>query len=59
MTIRTSLNTPHLSEHTREALRTLLEPTVLRKGDGDFEIGREVTKRDIKEAIEAHTGIKL
>lgn len=59
MTIRTSQNTPHLSEYTRESLRVLLAPVVLRKGDGDFEIGREVTKRDIKEAIEAHTGVVL
>ena len=57
MTITTT--TPHLSEVTRLALRELLSPTPLRKGEGDYEIGRECTKLDIKQAIEHHTGMSL
>lgn len=52
-------STPHISGATRELLRTLLEPLPLTKGEGEFEIGREVTKTSIRQSLEAQTGMKL
>jgi hypothetical protein len=49
----------HLSESTKDLLRTLLRQEPLAKGDGDYEIGREVLKTEIKQSLEAYTGVKL
>jgi len=51
-----TLKTVYMSEYTRQVLRTLLAPTALKKGDGDFEIGKEVTKAEIRDSLIAHTG---
>jgi len=50
---------PLVSEYVREALRALLRPEPLKKGDGDYEIGVEATKRDIKASLEALLGYTL
>ena len=48
-----------ISPAARDHLSLLLKPQALRQGEGDFEIGREVTKLDIKMSIEAFIGIEL
>tara|TARA_R110000744_G_scaffold233641_2_gene351595 strand:- start:69 stop:257 length:189 start_codon:yes stop_codon:yes gene_type:complete len=48
-----------ISPAVRDQLSLLLKPQALRKGEGDFEIGREVTKLDIKMSIESFIGIEL
>ena len=54
-----SRTTAHLSESTKDLLSTLLISKPLKKGDGDFEIGQEVLKEEIKASIEAFTGVRL
>jgi|TARA_R110001606_G_scaffold310556_4_gene457606 hypothetical protein len=54
-----SRTTAHLSESTKDLLSTLLISKPLKKGDGDFEIGQEVLKEEIKTSIEAFTGVRL
>ena len=54
-----STTTAHLSESLKDLLRTLLTPKSLKKGDGDYEIGREVLKREIKDSLTAFTGVEL
>ena len=51
--------TAHLSESTKDLLITLLKSKPLKKGDGDFEIGQEVLKEEIKLSLEAFTGVRL
>jgi hypothetical protein len=58
MTIQTQ-QAQHLSEATKDLLRTLLRKEPLVKGDGDYEIGREVLKTQIKQSLEAYTGVQL
>lgn len=50
---------PHMSEVVRQAFRELLTPKPLNKGDGDYEIGVEANKRNIKESLEAFLGQPL
>jgi hypothetical protein len=54
-----SRTTAHISETTKDLLSTLLKSKPLKKGDGDFEIGQEVLKEEIKESLEAFTGVRL
>lgn len=54
-----TLNSPHMSQAARQCFRALLQPTPLKKGDGDYEIGVEATKRDIKASLEALLGDAL
>ena len=58
MSIETSKAT-HMSQAVRETLSVLLEPICLQKGDGEYEIGKEVLKYDIRLSLEALTGVKL
>ena len=48
-----------ISEPLKDLLSTLLRSKPLKKGDGDFEIGQEVLKEEIKTSIEAFTGVRL
>ena len=48
-----------ISEPLKDLLSTLLISKPLKKGDGDFEIGQEVLKEEIKTSIEAFTGVRL
>jgi hypothetical protein len=48
-----------MSQAVRETLAVLLEPICLQKGDGEYEIGKEVLKYDIRLSLEALTGVKL
>jgi hypothetical protein len=48
-----------ISVAARDLLRTLLTPVALKQGEGDFEIGREVTKLSIIQSLEAFTGGEL
>ena len=45
-----------ISEQAKELLRTLLAPTPLYKGDGEYEVGYESAKREIKQSLEGFTG---
>lgn len=58
MTIQ-SRTTAHLSESTKDLLSTLLAPKALKRGDGDYEIGREILKEEIRVSLEAFTGVRL
>lgn len=55
----TTTTTTLIPAATRDLLRTLLAPVPLRKGEGEFEIGREVTKLEIKLSLEACSGVAL
>lgn len=50
---------PLMSESVRQALRAMLKPVPLNKGDGAFEIGVEYNKRETKHALEALLGGRL
>ena len=45
-----------ISESARELLRTLLAPEPVKKGEGDYEIGREETKLRIKQSLLSFSG---
>ena len=47
---------PLMSESVRAAFRAMLKPVPLKKGDGEFEIGVEHNKLEIKHALEALLG---
>lgn len=55
----TSMEHPLISEPVRQALRAILKPVPLNKGDGAFEIGVEYNKRETKHALEALLGDQL
>tara|TARA_B110000211_G_C13996461_1_gene516438 strand:+ start:938 stop:1111 length:174 start_codon:yes stop_codon:yes gene_type:complete len=48
-----------ISEPLKDLLSTLLRSKPLKKGDGDFEIGQEVLKEEIKASLEAWSGVRL
>jgi len=48
-----------IAEPVRDHLSLLLEAKTLVKGDGDYEIGYEQAKRDIKESMLAMIGGRL
>jgi hypothetical protein len=48
-----------ISEPLKDLLSTLLRSKPLKKGDGDFEIGQEVLKEEIKVSLEAWSGVRL
>lgn len=52
-------NKHFISASTRDLLNTLLEPKPLKKGDGDYEIGREVLKKEIRLSLESFTGVTI
>lgn len=45
-----------ISEQAKELLRTLLAPTPIYKGEGDYEIGYESAKRDTVQSLESFIG---
>lgn len=45
-----------ISEQAKELLRLLLDAKPLYKGDGEYEVGYESAKREIKQSIEAFIG---
>ena len=55
ITQRTELISQKVVDH----LRIVLKPTPLEKGDGDYEIGKESLKRDLRHSLKALTGIEL
>lgn len=57
--LMTTTTTSLIPAATRDLLSIILTPKPLAKGDGEFEIGREVMKLEMKLSLEAFSGIKL
>ena len=53
---KVELGSNHVSAKVRQALRTILTPKTIQKGGGEFEIGREYAKAEIKQYLEQAMG---
>ncbi len=53
---KVELDSRHVSAAVRKALKEILAPRIIQKGGGEFEIGREYAKNEIKEYLKQVMG---